>query len=111
MRELPSGAHARLKASPSPLTSLTQFLVLTSQNLTTPSSLTLQSSASLTGLNATFWMEALWPLSSVEKRTCAFSGFQTRRVLSDDPVATRFPRGLQAIDLIRPGLLGLMRGQ
>lgn len=71
----PSGSQVRVKASPRPLTSLTQFLVRTSQNLTTPSLLTLHSSASLTGLKATFSMGAAWPLSSVEKRTLALSGF------------------------------------
>lgn len=52
----PSGAQARVKASPRPRTSLKQFFVLTSQNFTVPSLLTLQSSASLTGLKATFSM-------------------------------------------------------
>jgi hypothetical protein len=54
IRESPSGCQAKVKVSPRPFTSLTQALVLTSQNLTTPSLLTEQSSASLTGLNATF---------------------------------------------------------
>lgn len=71
----PSGAHASVKASPSPDTSLKQALVRTSQNLTTPSLLTLHSSASLVGLKATFSIGAAWPLSSVENLTCAFSGF------------------------------------
>lgn len=71
----PSGCHARVKASPRPFTSLTQALVRTSQNLTTPSLLTEQSSASLTGLKATFSIGAAWPFSSVEKRTLGFSGF------------------------------------
>lgn len=47
----------------------------TSQNLTTPSALTLHSSASLVGLKATFSTEAVWPLSSVENLTFGFSGF------------------------------------
>lgn len=55
----PSGAQAKLNASPSPLTSLKQALVLTSQNLTTPSVLTLHSSASLVGLKATFSTDAV----------------------------------------------------
>ena len=65
----PSGAHTRLSASPSPLTSLKHALVRTSQNLTTPSLLTLHSSASLTGLNATFSTEVVWPFRSVENLT------------------------------------------
>lgn len=54
IRDSPSGCHAKVKASPRPFTSLMQALVRTSQNLTTPSLLTEQSSASLTGLKATF---------------------------------------------------------
>lgn len=133
INDSPSGAHTKVKASPRPLTSLTQAFVLTSQNLTTPSSLTLHSSASLTGLKATFCIDAACPLSSVEKRAMGFSGFpgwlsaaarpwyrriflfehesvqqgsseyeysQTRRVLSEAPVATRFPRGFHAMDRI-----------
>ena len=73
--EEPSGAQARLWASPRPFTSLTHVLVLTSQSLTTPSLLTLQSSASLTGLKAIFSIPAECPLSSVEKRTFGLSGF------------------------------------
>lgn len=111
IRDSPSGCQARVKASPRPLTSLTQALVRTSQNLTTPSLLTEQSSASLTGLKATFSIGAAWPFSSVEKRTLGFSGFprtlvnsqigrpsrvrlvysQTRSVLSAAPVAIRLP--------------------
>lgn len=75
INDSPSGAHTKVKASPRPLTSLTQAFVLTSQNLTTPSSLTLHSSASLTGLKATFCIDAACPLSSVEKRAMGFSGF------------------------------------
>lgn len=73
----PSGAHASVNASPRPVTSLKHALVRTSQNLTTPSLLTLHSSASLVGLKATFSIGAAWPLSSVENLTCAFSGFPT----------------------------------
>lgn len=58
-----------MNASPRPFTSLKHALVLTSQNLTTPSLLTLHSSASLVGLKATFSIEAEWPLSSVENLT------------------------------------------
>lgn len=75
IRLWPSGAQTRVNASPSPLISLTHVLVLTSQNLTTPSLLTEQSSASLTGLKAILSMGAEWPLSSVEKRMLFFSGF------------------------------------
>lgn len=117
----PSGAHTRLSASPSPRTSLKHALVRTSQNLTTPSLLTLHNSASFVGLNATFSIEAEWPLSSVENLTCGFSGFparcqmrlchfhgqtvagtnsHTRSVLSADPVATSVPCGFHAIDRI-----------
>src|SRR5689334_19670304 len=77
--EEPSGAQARLWALPRPLTSLMHVLVLTSQNLTTPSLLTLQSSASLTGLKAIFSIPAKCPLSSVENRTLGFSGFPAAR--------------------------------
>lgn len=87
IKDSPSGCHARVKASPSPLTSLTQALVRTSQNLTTPSLLTEQSSASLTGLNATFSMGAAWPFSSVEKRTLGFSGFPWALVSSKIGIA------------------------
>ena len=55
-----------MKASPRPFTSLMQVLLRTSQNLTTPSLLTLQSSDSLTGLKATFSIGAPCPLRSVE---------------------------------------------
>jgi hypothetical protein len=48
--------------------------------LTTPSLLTLQSSASLTGLKAIFSIPAKWPLSSVENRTLGFSGFPAARL-------------------------------
>lgn len=118
IRDSPSGCHAKVKASPSPFTSLMQALVRTSQNLTTPSLLTEQSSASLTGLKATFSIAAAWPLSSVEKRTFGFSGFpgklvshqirrtcrvrlshsQTRSVLSAAPVAIKLPWGFHAIE-------------
>lgn len=87
IKDSPSGCHARVKASPSPLTSLTQALVRTSQNLTTPSLLTEQSSASLTGLNATFSIGAAWPFSSVEKRTLGFSGFPWALVSSKIGIA------------------------
>lgn len=119
--------------SPRPLISLIHILDRTSQNLTTPSLLTLHSSASFTGLKATFSMGAECPFKSVENRTFGFSGFpaqaesqlrrfthlnecincyvQTRRVLSEDPVATRVPRGFQAIERMLYGwtvsILGL----
>jgi len=73
--ETPSGSQAIELAVPRPLTSLTEAFVLTSQNLTTPSAPRLASSASLTGLNATFSTEAECPFSSVEKRTFGLSGF------------------------------------
>ena len=69
-----------MKVSPRPRTSLKQFLVLTSQNFTVPSPLTLQSSESLTGLNATFSIGAEWPLRSVEKRAMGFSGFPNHHI-------------------------------
>lgn len=56
--------------------------VLTSQNLTTPSELTLHNSASLTGLNATFSIPAEWPLSSVEYLTFGLSGFHLRELVT-----------------------------
>jgi hypothetical protein len=89
--EEPSGAQARAWALPRPLTSLMQAFVLTSQNLTTPSLLTLQSSASLTGLKATFSIPARCPFSSVEKRTLGFSGFPKTYWSVDRP--TSEPRG------------------
>lgn len=96
----PEGLQARLNASPRPLISLMAAFVLTSQNFTTPSLLTLQSSASFTGLKATFSIPAVWPLSSVEYRTLGLSGFHTRRVLSTDPVAIRVPVGFHPIERI-----------
>lgn len=69
-----------MKVSPRPRTSLKQFLVLTSQNFTIPSPLTLQSSESLTGLKATFSIGAEWPLRSVEKRATGFSGFPNHHI-------------------------------
>jgi hypothetical protein len=72
---LPLGSQARALATPKFLTSLTQALVLTSQIRAVPSSLTLQSSASFTGLKATLAMAAECPFSSVENRTLGFSGF------------------------------------
>lgn len=74
-RVSPLGAHANVTASPRPLTSLVHVFPLASQNLATPSLLKLHSSASFTGLKATFSMAAEWPFSSVEKRTFGFSGF------------------------------------
>lgn len=121
--EEPSGAQARVCALPRPLISLTHAFVLTSQSFTTPSLLTLQSSASLTGLKAIFSIAARWPRSSVEFLTSFLSGFpasrqrdscegktvatpvprragddsQTRSVLSEVTVATKVLRGFQAI--------------
>lgn len=102
---VPSGCHANETAEPSPGTSLIHFPARTSQIFNTPSALTLHSSASLTGLKATFSMLALWPLSSVVLRTLGFSGFQTRRVLSTAPVAMRVPVGFQLMHLILSSLL------
>lgn len=96
----PSGCHARVIASPRPLTSFTQPLVRTSQNLTAPSRPTLHNSMSLTGLKATFSTPASWPLSSVEYRTFGRSGFQTRNDLSAAPVAIWVPNGFQSMDRI-----------
>lgn len=116
----PSGDQARVKASPSPLTSLRRLLVLTSQNLTVPSLLTLHNSSSLTGLKATFSMGAACPFSPVDWFTFGLSTFpgirhgqtvvsrarpgkelmhiQTRSVLSAQPVAIQVPRGFQAME-------------
>lgn len=102
---VPSGCQANETAEPSPETSLIHFPARTSQIFNTPSALTLHSSASLTGLKATFSMLALWPLSSVVLRTLGFSGFQTRRVLSTAPVAMREPVGFQLMHLILSSLL------
>lgn len=77
-RDSPSGAHARVNASPRPLISLMQVFDRTSQNFTTPSLLTLHNSASFTGLKATFSIGAEWPFKSVEKRTFGFSGFPSQ---------------------------------
>ena len=106
---VPSGCHANETAEPSPETSLTHFPARTSQTFNTPSALTLHSSASLTGLKATFSMLALWPLRSVVLRTLGFSGFQTRRVLSTAPVAMRVPVGFQLMHLILSPLLELRK--
>ena len=74
-RESPSGAQARLNASPRPLISLKHVFERTSQSLRTPSLLTLASSVSFTGLNATFSIGAKWPFRSVENFAYGFSGF------------------------------------
>lgn len=92
----PSGAQLKDKPSDPSGTVSRQFLFRTSQNLQVPSSETEASSASLTGFQATCSMAPAWPRSSVLYLTSAFSGFQTRSVLSAAPVAMRVPSGFQA---------------
>jgi len=93
---LPSPAHASVKPSPPMLRVEVQVLLRTSQKRTVPSEEQDASSASLVGFQATRSMPPVWARSSVLFLTCAFSGFQMRRVRSAEPVAIRRPVGFQA---------------
>ena len=97
MTMLPSPAHAIVKPSPPSCTVAVHVLLRTSQNRHVPSLDTDASSASLVGFHATRSIPPVWPRSSVLCLTWDFSGFQIRNVRSAEPVAMRWPVGLQAI--------------
>lgn len=94
---LPSPAQVTVKPSPPNWTVAIQVLLRTSQNRHVPSLETEANSASFVGFHSTRSMAAAWPRSSVLFFTCGFSGFQMRKVRSEDPVAIKWPVGFHAI--------------
>lgn len=92
---MPSTLHESVKGSP-PMSSFeVAFLLRVSQKRTVPSAAQLASSNSRTGLKSTFSTVKVWPFNSVWARELVLSGFQTRIVLSEAPVATSPPEAFQ----------------